>query len=412
MIRLYPQVIKSEENIQDLLRVLNDIQHENHDRCGQLLDAGRRIEDVGAELRQAESERSRRRQEARNVRQAEKGLRERVQGQRAAGDDLQRLLACSQAGHQKQLQSLAASECESKECWDMLAERDADLEAVAMQIKEQSEAQRRLQDMLSKAEASQRRLSREYRLAEASAATRRCELREAGLQSEEHSMEASGHEAEERELLDQLEKIESLKRSLNGRLSSLDRATPDSENLRKAVAGSNFHLEQLRSTLDRLEPDLGELQQEFARSMQRMQFLEDTFSSEDAEYEALRGRLGAVTQQNFQLVAEIESAREESCELRDRLSSSEQDAQRLETKLRDDLDRCTDESQELETRGDQLERDLRQQHHALQALEAKKQEMLAVLAEREREKVELLERHQDIDRDYQLEKERCRCVVS
>lgn len=412
MIRLYPQAIKSEENIQDLRRVLGEIHDQNHNRFGELLDTGRRIQEISSELKQAEAERGRRQQEARNKRKATNGLRERLQGQQAAGEDLRRLLENSQVGHEQQLQSLAASEHESKEYWDVLAQSESRLEELASQLEEQADVQKQLQGILHGATDTKRTLSSRFREAEFTAATMSQELREAGHQSEEHSKEASGKEALEIELNDQLFKMEKTKIALTRRLSCLHGSLPESFGLQQAIKETTHQLEYLRTRLEHLEPTVETLRRKIDISEKRVRALHEVAAAEDSDYQALRARLDAQLQHNAQLSNDISGVRQTSGELRLQLERSEQDTQELESELNAGLGRCKAQAKDLEAGSIRLEEDLRQRHTRLEGAQVKKQELLEVLAERERGKVDLQAEHKEAEEEYQLEKERCRCVVS
>jgi len=412
MIRLYPQVIRSEESIQDLRRVLGEIDLENRDQAGQLSDASLRIQQIGSELAQAEQERGWRRQSSRSAAQASKGLRERLQAQKTADDDLRQTLGRSEAGHARQLERLAESELASKAKWDVILDRRAQMEELRAQLQDQADQQEALENALGIAVQRRLRLSGEYRDAEASAALHRCELREAGTQSQENAANASGKEAEGTEALKQLDYLEAERQRLKGRLSLLTHAQPESVKLRQKLYNEMKQFQLGETAFDDQQRDAERLRDCLADSEETVCSLRKTLAVEETNVVTLREGFHLYTQENSELASALHEARQDGAELQANMRSVENTAQQLEKELQGQLATLSREAADLERGTATLDDSLQNTHLELKREEAEKNRLVMALAQCEAEREELTAKNVEAEEEYRVEKEKCRCVIS
>lgn len=411
MIRLYPNVIKHEENIQGLRRVHSEIQQENYNFRHQLADAAQRQRDIGVELREAEAVRAQRLQESKNVRQAAKGLSERVQGQQKASEDLQGLLARSQAGHERQLGTLARSELARHACWVAHGEAEATLQQVDAQAAAQEVTQRELEARLEAALASHKRLGHACRAAADEAVERRCELEKTGAQSSEHHEQASGHEAEEAQLQKHWGKISQAEVSLKEQLSTLDSALPESEQLRQAVMGSSYELELLKATLQRLDPELQRHRSAYEKARQQRQASQLFEKSEHASQKRIQQQLQELEERTGEADGAVREKEQEAEAERRRLQAREREAQRLENELRGIIAGIVSEEEEHEEEAAEIEEDVKLRREQLVAAEAEEAKLRALAEARKAVRDEEQAAHRAAQEEYNLHKDKCRCVI-
>jgi len=412
MIRLYPKVLKSEENIQDLRRVLSDLQQENCNQCNQLTDSGRRIQDIGAELREAESVRSQRATDSKNIRQAAKGLAERVQGQQEASVDLKKLLARSQAGHERQLENLAMSEHENKTCWDEFIEQEAQMAAVTRDLAAQLEIQAQCQETLSETMEGEQHLAKCYRGVEDAAIERRIEIREAGIQTSEHTQGAGSHEAEEEQLKKSLDSMQDQQVSLSKRLSTLDTALPESEGLKQAVEESNTELENLKEQFARLETELAERRKTVESSETQTQGLLQRAHDDDVALADLSMKTGFAEEAKGEMGADLARVQREYQELQKKQATCKEEAEELEIELSGRITTNRGILKELEAVAVEVETDFAARKKELEDGEAEADELLRLIDKHQQERDELQEKHKELEREYDLRKEKCKCVIS
>lgn len=411
MIRLYPQVVKSEGNIQDLRRLLSEIHNENLQQCDHLTEAALRIRELGAELGKADYDKKDRIQDYQDAQDVASVQQQRYMEQLDICRGLRGEVAESEAIYERQLGALVESELESKERWDVLLNRDSEYADLSTCVFEHRDEHEELRLQLAQSEERWRARSMEYGQAECIAAEHRREIREADVETAEHERNASSLEAECVQLRQEKTRLAALLKGLRVQQSALDGVEPINAELREEVGVLKADCNQLQDSLSTLEPEWKRLEVELQISMEGLEVLQQLIESEDSDIHELKDKLVKAEQKNMELEKILETEQKGGQDMRRRASSAEKVARQFENERRGQLDQLTEVCNDLAEQVSLMESETKGLRSQLQQQDAANQERIDKLKRIKQEARDLQEAAEQAEKLLESEKKRCRCVL-
>mmetsp|Transcript_96016 Transcript_96016/g.200569 ORF Transcript_96016/g.200569 Transcript_96016/m.200569 type:complete len:413 (-) Transcript_96016:336-1574(-) len=411
MIRLYPAVVRSEENIQDLKRTLGNVHGENLRQCDQLTEAALRIRELGAELGKADFDRRDRLQDYQDAWDVTKVQLQRYADQLKVRDTLQGELAEATARQERQLMGLSNAEMASKQRWDVLLERELIQSQETQELFDKRQEEKDLTSELAMAEDRWKTRFGEYGQHEMLAEQLRWNIREASSAAGKYQTQSEGVEKEVADWTGRHESLAAHLRGLQDQLDKLQTAEADNIALSAELKLLSAELKKLQDLLSVKGPESERLHKQLDMAQRGKGVLTQVHESERADLSELEDKLAKAKVRNTQLEADLELAQQGGQDMKDKATSAKALAQRFENERQGQLDRLTKICAELNQKVTTLQKTadgLTGEILIGSECNGEKQKKLDVLLAEQKALEEAIEQ---TDKMLERERNRCRCVV-
>ncbi|CAE8676367.1 unnamed protein product [Polarella glacialis] len=411
MIRLYPQVVQQQKDIQELRQELASRQSENKVQISKLSESAENIEDLHTQLEKAEQEQVRLTHAHVRAHKRAAQLRSTTSSALEVRANLTQDLERSTEEHLAHLASLAHSESESHGRWQRLFGASSRSQELASQL---GRLNGNLQDFRQRARAAEevRGVQREgWAQAVEVAAVERSQVCEARAQVVALRQQAANTERHLAELSDEAVRCEL--------------AAGDLWQARAKVEGEGDRHSKLLESLETAQGIAQEFQRRITLQMRQCSDLRGTLEQSEEQsqlklttlrkttdaFQALRNRTQKIYHRSAELNESLSETEQAHRVLAERHNVTEEECQKIQSELKSELDVVAEEGQQLRHQGEQLESESQDLQRQLGQAESQKENLVGDLAKKEEVHEELLVRKAELEAQLQELKGKLRCTI-
>mmetsp|Transcript_14966 Transcript_14966/g.26212 ORF Transcript_14966/g.26212 Transcript_14966/m.26212 type:complete len:413 (+) Transcript_14966:49-1287(+) len=412
MIRLYPQVVQREKDIQELREQLQMRQSENQAQVSKMLESAVQRQELHLQLLSSEEEQDRLLSEHKVECDKTVGLQNVMDSALEVRDSLLAQLERSREEHSAGLKDLAHAESESQKCWaseQRISSRSAEL---AQRLSLQSSNLEELQKRVQKSLAAHTRLQGEWEDAVALATVERGQVREMTSQMRELWTVAASHESAASDLSEKICHTEMGTAQLCDDIMNVEGQDTRRDDLRSELREGMQEEEDLKMKLQEKKAAERELDGVETKTYQEREVAKKKLQNHSRRWQLLRQSLKLTTDRSQKVQDVIFKQVRRCSEISHRQNKVEQHGAGKIADLEKSLADFKDEATSLETDHKRFEAETLEVQRNLSQTDAQKEELVATLAKREEVHAELLVKKADLEAEVEVLKKQFRCVIS
>eukprot|EP00931_Biecheleriopsis_adriatica_P115446 TRINITY_DN91230_c0_g1_i1.p1 TRINITY_DN91230_c0_g1~~TRINITY_DN91230_c0_g1_i1.p1 ORF type:complete len:413 (-),score=92.44 TRINITY_DN91230_c0_g1_i1:87-1325(-) len=412
MIRLYPQVVDREKDIQELREQLASRRDENEDQMMRLTEAAVLIDDLHNQLQTSEKEQGRLVREHSKACRKTAGLRSETDSAVKACSGMSDELANSLQEHEEQLQDLANAEVHCNLRWHELQGSSAQSEHVSAQLRKLSVSLEECRRNVAVSLQARSKLRVDWGEAVQLAAVERGQVSHTTAQIGELRNKAALAESECSKISDQALCSEIAASELWQALAKVEGQDLRRNGLQHSLRSAHENEEELRASIQNGELQDRDLTRAVAESEAQHEDVKTKLSIDKENWLALHDHLAQTEERTATLHGVIEFNRDRHQKLATRRALAEEAGHNRTGEQRKELDCVACECKNLESQAATLKDDTNELQRKVGQTETTKEDLLSSLAKKEEVHEELLVKKAELEAQLEELKKKFRCTVS